>query len=203
MNKGQIWIDTVIYTLIALIMIGAVLTFVKPKIEEIQDKAVIDQTIGIMDGFDQQINSVSEGGTGNIRIMDVQVKKGNLNIYCSPNNPDDLEANKIVYSLEGTRSEYGEPCVGTVETPCSSIDAVPYGNIDVLTEKKGNLNDVSLTLDYQTESRLNKYISLECNGAPSNTKLTLSQSQTPYKIQITNLGVPGAAKTWIDIKLVS
>ena len=40
MNKkrGQVWVETVIYTLIALALIGTVLAFVKPKVEEMQDK---------------------------------------------------------------------------------------------------------------------------------------------------------------------
>ena len=35
-KRGQIWVETVIYTLIALILIGLVLTFITPKIKEIQ-----------------------------------------------------------------------------------------------------------------------------------------------------------------------
>jgi uncharacterized protein (UPF0333 family) len=35
-KRGQIWVETVVYTLIALVMIGLVLAFAKPKIEELQ-----------------------------------------------------------------------------------------------------------------------------------------------------------------------
>ena len=46
MNKrGQVWVETVIYTLIALVMIGLVLSFVQPKIMELQDKATLQQSI--------------------------------------------------------------------------------------------------------------------------------------------------------------
>ena len=46
-KKAQVWIETVIYTLIALALIGTVLAFVKPKIQEIQDKIVkIQSEIG-------------------------------------------------------------------------------------------------------------------------------------------------------------
>ena len=47
-TKGQIWIETVIYTLIIFVMIGLVLSFAKPKIEEMQDKAIIEQSIAMM-----------------------------------------------------------------------------------------------------------------------------------------------------------
>ena len=42
-KHGQVWVETVIYTLIAFALIGTVLTFVKPKIEEMQDSAIISQ----------------------------------------------------------------------------------------------------------------------------------------------------------------
>ena len=44
-SKGQIWVETMVYTLIAFALIGIVLMFVKPKIEEIQDTSIIEQSI--------------------------------------------------------------------------------------------------------------------------------------------------------------
>ena len=44
-KRGQIWVETVIYTLIALVMIGTILAFALPKISEIQDKSTIEQSI--------------------------------------------------------------------------------------------------------------------------------------------------------------
>ena len=44
-TKAQIWIETVIYTLIAFVILGAVLGFAKPKIEELQDKSIIEQSL--------------------------------------------------------------------------------------------------------------------------------------------------------------
>ena len=47
-KNGQVWVETVIYTLIAFSLIAAVLAFVKPKIDELQDKAIIEQSIGMI-----------------------------------------------------------------------------------------------------------------------------------------------------------
>ena len=47
-KKGQIWVETVIYTLIAFAMIGLALSFVKPKIDEIQDRGIIEQSITLL-----------------------------------------------------------------------------------------------------------------------------------------------------------
>jgi len=196
MKRGQIWIETVVYTLIALIMIGAVLTFVRPKIQEIQDKAIIDQTIEVMEGINQQITSIMEGGSGNTRIIEIQIKKGDLEIYCKGDNE-----NKIKYILKDTQAIYSEPCTVSEEESCNEEDSVPFGDIKILTEKKGKLNDVTLILDYTLKS-----IDLQCDGDSSNGKTTISKSQTPYKIEITNLGVPpieGASNVVINIQLLT
>ena len=79
-KKAQVWIETVIYTLIALVLIGAVLAFVKPKLQELQDKAIIDQTVQVMEGIDAKIHSVVQGGAGNKRIIELQLKKGAIKI---------------------------------------------------------------------------------------------------------------------------
>ena len=55
-KKGQIWIETVLYTLIGLSLIGLVLAFVTPKINEARDNLVIEQTKDVMKIFDDKIN---------------------------------------------------------------------------------------------------------------------------------------------------
>ena len=45
--RGQVWIETVIYTLIAFALIATALTYIKPKIEEIQDKAIVENMIAL------------------------------------------------------------------------------------------------------------------------------------------------------------
>ena len=47
-KRGQIWVETMVYTLIAFALIGLVLAFVKPKIQETQDKAIIEQSVNIL-----------------------------------------------------------------------------------------------------------------------------------------------------------
>ena len=58
--RGQIWIETVIYTLIAFFMIGIVLAFVRPKILEFQDKIIIDRSINLMDHLNNNILSIAQ-----------------------------------------------------------------------------------------------------------------------------------------------
>lgn len=126
-SKGQIWIETVIYMLIALILIGAVLAFITPKIQEIQDKAIIEQSIEMLNDIDRIISSVSFS-PGNKRIIDIVIKKGNLII--------NSEEDKIIFEIESklTYSEEGE--------------IISVGEIMVLTEKLGSSNKITLTSAY-------------------------------------------------------
>ena len=77
-HRGQVWVETVIYTLIAFVLIGAVLAIAQPRIEEIQDKAFIEQSFGVMKDIDNIILSLAQGGVGNKRVVELGLKKGNL-----------------------------------------------------------------------------------------------------------------------------
>ncbi|MEN7982295.1 MAG: hypothetical protein ABFQ65_02520 [Nanoarchaeota archaeon] len=172
-KKAQIWVETVIYTLIAFVLIGTVLAFVRPKIEEFQDKVIIEQTLTAFEDINTMILSIVQGGAGNKRIIEMGLKKGILKIEGT--------TDKLVFEIE-SRYAYGE-----------DKQNITVGNIITLTENKGKLNLVTLTLDYserydityQNESML---------------KL-INKAATPYKIAISNNGKENT-KTKIDFKVI-
>jgi len=159
-RKAQVWVETVIYTLIAFVIIGLILLFVKPKIEEIQDKALIEQSIGVLKDLDATFLDITQGGVGNKRLLEIRVKKGILRISA--------EENEISFEIE-SRYVYSQPGKN-----------VSYDGIVVLTEEKGKINKVTLTKDYAGKydiSLFNNQIQKSLNKAP-----------TPYKTFITNKG---------------
>jgi hypothetical protein len=158
MKRGQVWIETVIYTLIALVMIGAVLSFVKPKIEELQDKAIIEQSIGMVKEIDSTI--LTMGGPGNQRIIELGIKKGILKI--------DGESDKIIFEIK-SRHTYSEP--GT---------DIPNGNLIIHTKKTGKLNIVTLTRDYSEDYNITYQGKDELKS--------ITKASTPYKFFISNNG---------------
>jgi len=159
-KKGQVWIETVIYTLIIFVMIGLVLSFVKPKIEEIQDKAIIEQSIGMLEDIDHLILSLIQGGPGNKRLIELGIKKGILKI--------DGINDKIIFEIESAYT-YSQP--GT---------SISHGNIIAYTEKEGSFNRVTLTLDYHEGYDI-KYKDKD------ELKL-ISKASVPYKVFISNEG---------------
>lgn len=173
MKKGQVWIETVIYTLIAFVLIGAVLAVARPKIEEIQDKAVIEQSMTMLRDINSQVLSVARGGAGNKRVVEIILKKGLIKI--------DADLDKIYFEIQ-TRLVYSEPDKN-----------VQMGDITAYTEKKGELNLVTLSLDYSEEYNLlydGEEDSLKTiSPAPSIQKISIfNQGEESGKLKI-NIGV--------------
>ena len=69
-SKGQIWLETVIYILIGLAIIGLVLEFVTPKINEKRDRIVVEQSVAALNIFDSKIKEVIESGAYNKRVLE-------------------------------------------------------------------------------------------------------------------------------------
>jgi hypothetical protein len=157
-KKGQIWVETVIYTLIAFVMIGLVLAYAKPKIEELQDKSIIEQSIGMMKDIDSTILTI--GCAGNQRAIELGIKKGVLKI----DGVNDL----IIFEIE-SKHTYSEPGIDIID-----------GNLIIHTEKMGKFNIVNLTRDY-SEGYDIKY------QGRDELKL-ISKSSIPYRMFISNKG---------------
>ena len=165
-RKGQIWVETVIYTMIAFVMLGAVLAIAKPKIEEIQDKAILEQSVGILTELNNVLLSIEEV-PGNQRIVEIGIKKGNLKI--------DGAEDKIIFEMESGHV-YSQPG-----------ENVSQGGITVYTGRKGSLNLITLTSDYSEEYNItyNEQDDLK----------TISKSPTPYTLSISNEEIVGDKAT--------
>lgn len=174
MDKGQIWVETVIYTLIGLALIAVVLTIITPRINEYKDKAVIEQTISSLNELDSRINEVIDGGVGNARTIQFRMKQGDLYF--------DKEQDKIYYVLENSRVLYSEPDVET-----------SLGKIKILTEEGVKFNKVILTLDYKFDLDF---------SYPDNVK-KFSGATTPYKFRFENEGFDTNGKQIVSFQETS
>jgi len=172
-RRGQIWVETIIYTLIAFALIGLVLAFVKPKIEEIQDKGIIEQSISVLEEIDLIIKTL--GDPGNQRVVNLGISKGIFNI--------DGGNNKLFFEIE-SRHVYSEPGKN-----------VTIRNIIVLTEKRGKINDVTLTRDYEGEYDITYQNTDELKK--------IGKTSTSYTLLIANKGENALNKTIINIEVLS
>ena len=159
-KRGQVWVETVIYTLIALALIGLVLTFATPRIAKARDRAVVEQTIASLNEFDKKIGSAIQT-TGNVRAIDFTMKRGELFIKS--------EEDKILFVLQDISAAYSEP----------GID-VEIGRILARTTEEQKGYTVNLELDYSS------IVNITYQSLDKEEKFT--QSPTPYKFSLTYTG---------------
>ena len=172
-RKAQIWVETVIYTLIAFIMIGIVLAFAKPKIEEFQDKTIVEDSVKMMEGIENIITEIDRRGAGNQRTIKLEMKKGMLKIVGFDDEMEFVIDSRYKYSEEG--ADFQE------------------GNIVINTKGKGGLNTITMTRYYSS-----KY-DLTYKGDANGLK-TINPSATAYNLIILNKGNI-ADKTIIDFEI--
>lgn len=159
-KRGQVWIETVTYTLIALVMIGLILSFAKPKIEEMRDKVLIEQSLRMMKEIDQTIFEVGEDVAGNKRKLEINLKKGLINV--------NGENETLMFSID-SRNTYSEPGQEYID-----------GNFNILTTEKGKLNTITITRNYTGE-----YDLLYKN---ENSSKIITRSSNSYNLFVTNKG---------------
>jgi len=171
-KKAQVWVETVVYTLIGLSVIAVLLAVAKPKIDSMKDKLVIEQTISSMNSIDSKITSVKAGAEGNRRLVqELKISKGKLIIDASSD-----EINWIINS----KYEYSE-----AGTPAA------VGNLNILTQGTGPW-DVNLNYSYTG------LMDITYNG--KNEVREINSAPTPYTLCVENMGAKGGTKIIVDIK---
>ncbi|MDP3758217.1 MAG: hypothetical protein Q8Q86_00705 [Candidatus Daviesbacteria bacterium] len=158
-KRSQVWIETVVYTLIAFVILGAILGFAKPKIEQLQDKSIIEQSIGMLEDIDATIEEI-QAVSGNKREIELSIKKGSLNI--------DAPNEQIIFEIE-SQYTYSEPGI-----------QIQKGSIEINNEKIGKINKINATINYA-----GKY-NLTLNNEDKSELLV--KSSAPYKLFISNEG---------------
>ncbi len=169
-KKGQVWVETVIYTLIAFIMIGLVLSFARPKIEESKDKAILEQSLSIVKNIDTLITDVKDS-PGNKRQLELQIREGKLMINSTGN---------LIYFQMKSKYPYSEAGL-----------TIQEGNINITTIETGESDTIIME---------RKFSGLNLTWQNKNIEKTLTQSPQPYKLFISNEGENGGTKINFDLE---
>ena len=155
-KKGQVWVETVIYTLIGLTIIGLVLAVALPKINAKKDEVMIDQAIQAMDQIDDKIYEVQRA-LGNRRTVDLDIGKGRLII--------DMDQDTLSWVLD-SKFKYSEPGI-----------EVPRGKLFVLTEEADPWK-VTLKIEYGVDIWFDELVTgtKELGSSPTPYKLMIENS---------------------------
>ena len=168
-RRGQVWVETVIYTLIGLALIGLVLAILTPKIKEFRDRSVIEQTIESLNNFDSKIIEILDA-PGNKRKISLKLDRGVIIV-------DSLN-DQLKYVLEESDVRYSEPGI-----------ELSLGRINVLTEELTETYKITLSVPYN--------YNLTYGGVDRNEEAFLPVS-IPYEFFVENRGISNG-KVWIDI----
>lgn len=131
MRRAQVWVETVIYTLIGLSLIGVVLALITPRINDYRDRAVIEQTIASLNVIDSKIEEILQA-PGNTRIVELRLTRGELFV--------DPVMDTISYTLPESTTRYSEPGL-----------PLDIGRVSVLTTPTSETYTVNLTLSYNID----------------------------------------------------
>jgi len=175
MARGQVWLETVIYTLVGLGLIALVLAIVAPRIADYRDSSVIEQTVQALNQLDGVIHEMAERGVGNARVVDFQLRRGTLTI-------DELEET-IQFILDDSASTYSEP--GT---------ALREGSVTVLTNTTRVETSVTLKLNYNGTYNLTL--------APGQTSI-VTAAPTPYRFRFSYTEVDSSNTPVIEVNELS
>jgi len=83
-KKGVEWIETILYTLISLAVIGTLLAVVQPKIAQLKDSIIIDQTKSSLNEIDRTIQN-TKAAAGMTLFSELNLGKGTL-LIDAPND---------------------------------------------------------------------------------------------------------------------
>jgi type II secretory pathway pseudopilin PulG len=160
-KKAQIWVETVLYTLIGLALMALVLAFAMPKINESRDKALVEQSINSLRELDSKVQLLFGSVSGNVRKADLTLKRGDFYI--------DGESDILIIVLNGLESLYSE-----------EGEEIRFENILVLSEEDQKTYTTTLKIDYGGK------IDIKYSGADEKKKFT--PASVPYNFVIENEG---------------
>ncbi len=172
-RRGQVWIETVLYTLIGLALIGIALGFMMPKINQARDKAMVEQAINSLGVIDEKIGEVVQKGVNNRRETEFSMKEGELYINAT--------GDEIMFVITGLAKPVSEPDVD-----------VPIGRIIQRSVVEQKTSTVYLRIRYNSN--------ITYKGVDETKKFTASS--VPYSFIVQNSGYQNG-RVLVDIEEIS
>ena len=168
-RRGQIWVETVIYTLIGMAVIGLVLAGALPKINEKKDSLTIERSLEALGNIDDKIYAVL-GASGSRRVVTLEVKSGSFIVDPAKDTLSWIIDSSFAYSEVGK--------------------SIPFGNFNITTTKEGDY-EVKLELKYDV-------FNLNYDGQDFDER-RFNVAPTPYVLVIENRGRDDDGRILIDL----
>ncbi len=141
-KNAQIWVETVVYTLIGISIIGILLAVAKPRIDEIRDRLVIEQTIDSFNQIHSRILEIQDS-PGNQRTVGLKLSRGRIIINGTGNEIRwEIDSN-YEYSQIGIDVAFGKIVVRTDEgNPYKVFVSLRYSEYDITTRGEDKILEI-------------------------------------------------------------
>ncbi len=138
-KRGEIWVSFVLYVLISLAVLSMIFAAIKPRIDEAQDKAIVEQTVIMFNDLNEAVKTASLS-SGTVIKRELKITKGDLFIYNMTNTNANINNGSIQFIIYDTSLKYSE-----VNVPLS------IGDIKILTQetKSKDKYNINLTMTFK------------------------------------------------------
>jgi len=161
-KRAQIWIETVTYTLIGLTIIGALMAVLLPRIQQMQDKATINEITNSLNSINNQFTEVSLY-SGSQREIFLRINKGFYTL--------DPVNEVFYYTLKDSGLKYSQPG-----------ESIQSGDIIITTIAKSSKKyDITLLLNYS---------SFNITYQDKDVEKVFAGAAVPYRLLIQNKDGP-------------
>lgn len=173
-KRGQVWMETLLYTVVTLSILTMVLSFALPKLQQGQERAVIASHVTSLKMIDKIILDLSSVSAGNQKKYILPLEEGTFTV--------DGVANTISITIPDVGVKYTEP-----DIPVSD------GRVTILTTKTGKKEYLVVASTSYTNFGIN------ITAKNRDEIFELTKAPTPYEIvirkgqsikEITENGVP-------------
>lgn len=137
--RGQVWVETVVYTLIGLTILGILLVASKPKLDEMKDRNLIDQAINSLGKIHEEVENVGSRARGNVRKIELNVGKGAFYINGTGDSLYWEIETGFMFSEENAYFTIGVANVTTIRaSPWKTKLKVEYPNYNITFNEQNN-----------------------------------------------------------------
>jgi type II secretory pathway pseudopilin PulG len=157
-RKAVVWISTILYTMVSLAIIGLLLSVIQPKISQMRDSIIIDQTRSSLAKIDETVQN-TQGAAGMKLMSELRLGKGQLIISGSNNS--------ITWEYD-SQYQYSE-----------ANKTIQSGSLYERTDKLADSFRIRLFLNYTN---------IDLKFSNSNQEKILQAAPSPYKLWFENKG---------------
>ena len=141
-KRGQVWVETVVYTLVGLAILGLLLAATKPKLDKMRDESLINQAIESLGVINEKVYEAAQ--TTGMRVRyDLEIGKGAFYVDGTNNSLYWVIPSSLKYSEEDIAVNIGTTMTVTTTSadPWQVKIEMPYSKFDIKFDSEDDVKE--------------------------------------------------------------